>query len=91
MKNEQRTTQREALPGTPIAIVDVESGVEFEAAARDVSSDGLCFLSTLEPPVGADMHVTLAGARPMRASLHVLRVTKAARGYEVAGRLSRLG
>lgn len=88
MSTEQRSASRQQISGTPVAIVDVESGVEFEATAHDVSPEGLRFLSALEPPVGADMQVTLSGG--LRGSLRVLRVTKAEQGYQVAGRLSRV-
>jgi hypothetical protein len=90
MSTEQRSASRQQIPGTRVAIVDVESGVEFQATAHDVSPDGLRFLSVLEPPVGAEMQVTLTGEASMRASLQVLRVTKAEHGYQVAGRLSRV-
>jgi hypothetical protein len=90
MSTEQRSASRQQIPGTHVAIVDVESGVEFDATAHDVSPEGLRFLSALEPPVGADMQVTLSGGAALRASLHVVRVTKVEQGYQVAGRLSRV-
>lgn len=88
MKHEQRSDSRTQMNGTHVSIVDRESGVAFDGAAHDVSSDGLMFLSALEPPLGADMDVTVDGAPT--ATLHVLRVTKADEGWEVAGRLSRV-
>lgn len=88
MKHEQRSDSRTQVNGTHVSIVDRESGVAFEGAAHDVSIDGLMFLSALEPPLGADMDVAVDGGPT--ATLHVLRVTKAGEGWEVAGRLSRV-
>lgn len=90
MKSEQRSATRQQVSGTHVSVVDVESGVEFDAAAQDLSNAGLRFFSELEPPVGADMHVTVRGDRSLRAMMRVLRVTKAPRGFEVAGVLSRV-
>lgn len=91
MKHEQRSDSRTQLRGTHVSVVDRESGVEFDGRAQDVSVDGLRFLSALEPPLGADMDLTLDEGPVTKARLHVLRVTKADDGWEVAGRLSRVG
>jgi hypothetical protein len=92
MTNEQRKSPRQPTAHTQVSVVDVESGVEFDAAAYDVSSAGLKFLSQLEPPVGADMHVRLSGDTSLKAMLRVLRVTKVSPAtFEVAGSLSRVG
>ncbi|MEW5742248.1 MAG: PilZ domain-containing protein [Myxococcota bacterium] len=90
MKTEQRATSRQAIPETRLSVVDVESGVEFDATGADLSHTGLKFRSALEPVAGADLHVTLTGERGLRATLHVTRVTTCAEGYEVAGRLTRV-
>jgi hypothetical protein len=81
---EQRESERSELDAT-VAVVDVESGVEFSGAGRDVSASGISFHAELEPPVGADMLVTLKGKKAM---MHVTRVKPTAQGFDVAGRLS---
>ncbi|MFT3713868.1 MAG: PilZ domain-containing protein [Archangium sp.] len=81
---EQRDSERTELDAT-VAVVDVESGVEFSGAGRDVSSSGISFHAELEPPVGADMLVTMKGKKSM---MHVTRVERAANGFDVSGRLS---
>lgn len=69
-----------------VEVVDVESGVEFSGAARDLSASGLAFSAAMEPPVGADMLVSLQGKKSM---MRVTRVERSANGYDVAGRLKR--
>lgn len=83
---EQRQEDRQDLEGT-LVVVDVESGVEFEAEGRNLSSHGLLFHAELEPPVGADMQLSLSGARK---NIRVLRVEPQARGgFDVASRITR--
>lgn len=82
--HEQRDAERTQLQDT-VAVVDVESGVEFSGEGRDVSSSGLSFHAAMEPPVGADMLIDVKGKKAM---LHVTRVARTAQGYDVAGRLS---
>lgn len=94
MTNARRFT-RLTLENTAVGIVDIESGVEFSADGRDLSSEGLAFRSPLEPSVGADMQVVLRGTDtrlpPLRANFRVLRVRQAdAGGWDVAGTLQRL-
>ncbi len=83
---EQRKEQRRTLSDTQIAVVDVESGVEFAGRGADVSASGLSFDAQMEPPVGADMLVTLTGDDNRRARLEVTRVQPTAQGFQVAGR-----
>lgn len=90
---EQRQQPRQTLEGAPVAVVDVESGVEFEGTGSNLSGRGLVFHSALEPVVGADMLVTLESPEVarFRASFQVLRVSRRASGdYEVAGRITRV-
>jgi hypothetical protein len=83
---EQREEERHDLECT-LSVVDVESGVEFEAEARNLSGHGLLFHAAMEPPVGADMQVSLSGARK---NLRVLRVEAQAHGgFDVATRITR--
>jgi PilZ domain len=86
---EQRLADRTDLSDTTVQVVDVESGVEFRGEGLNVSGGGLSFKSELEPPVGADMKVTLKGARTLSGELRVTRVEKQDSGYAVAGKLSR--
>jgi hypothetical protein len=82
---EQRHEDRQDLEGT-LCVVDVESGVEFEAEARNLSGHGLLFHAAMEPPVGADMQVSLSGARK---NIRVLRVEAEDGGFAVASRITR--
>lgn len=86
---EQRTDNRHDLEHTTVEVLDLESGVEFEGEASNLSGSGLSFRSVMEPPVGADMRVTLQGQEALSAQLHVTRVQPVADGFQVAGRLSR--
>lgn len=83
--HEQRDAERTQVEAA-VEIVDVESGVEFSGASRDVSSSGISFSASMEPPVGADMLVTMQGKKSM---MRVTRVQKAGSGFDVAGRLKR--
>jgi PilZ domain len=87
----QRQSERTALQTTSVAIVDVESGVSFVGDGQDVSDTGLSLTCQLEPPVGADMHVTLSGQSSLSAQLRVTRVAVDPEGFRVAGSLSRIG
>ncbi len=87
----QRQAQRTPLQTTSVAIVDIESGVEFVGSGQDVSDTGLSMTCELEPPVGADMQVTLSGQSTLSAQLRVTRVAVDAEGFRVAGSLSRVG
>lgn len=90
---EQRQQPRLHLDGTPVSIVDVESGVEFTGDGKNLSGKGLMFHSQLEPVVGADMHVTLESdeLKALRASFRVVRVARRPEGgFEVAGRITRV-
>lgn len=81
---EQREEERHDFEAT-LSVVDVESGVEFEAEAKNLSGRGLLFHAAMEPPVGADLQVSLAGARK---TIRVLRVEAHARGgFDVATRI----
>ena len=84
---EQRMDDREPLEATPLNVVDVESGVEFDAEAMNRSGRGLLFHASMEPPVGADLQVTMSG---QRSKVRVLRVEpKGDGGFDVAGRITR--
>ena len=84
---EQRMDDREPLEATPLNVVDVESGVEFDGAAMNRSGHGLAFHASMEPPVGADLQVTLSGER---SKVRVLRVEPTRDGgFDVAGRITR--
>ncbi len=89
-RTEQRRAPRQSSPvSAAVAVVDVESGVDFRGQLTDESSDGIKFRAGLEPAVGADMHVTVfEGAAPRSAAeVQVLRVERAPSGeFEVAGR-----
>lgn len=86
---EQRLADRTDLSDTTVQVVDVESGVEFKGEGLNLSGGGLSFSSELEPPVGADMKVTLKGARALQAELRVTRVEKKDSRFAVAGKLTR--
>ena len=86
---EQRQDDRQHLEDTSIAVVDLESGVEFEGDGKNLSSRGLLFHAGLEPAVGADMQVTLSGQKSMKARIQVVRVSPHAGGFDVAGRITR--
>jgi hypothetical protein len=89
--DEQRRFTRLTLDDTTVGVIDVESGVEFTAAGRDLGGEGLRFSAPMEPCLGADMQVILSGKDPrlppLRATFRVLRVTRAASGWDVAGTL----
>jgi PilZ domain len=82
----KRQEPRRPLLDTQIALVDVESGVEFSGAGTDVSDSGISFHSNLEPALGADMSVTLNGNKALNAEMKVTRVQRDAQGFQVAGR-----
>lgn len=86
---EQRQADRTDLSDTQVDIIDVESGVEFSGEGLNVSCTGLSFRSEMEPPVGADMKITLKGTRGLKADLRVTRVEKKDGRFAVAGQLSR--
>jgi hypothetical protein len=65
-------------------LVDLESGVEFEVELCNLSSAGVMLCSQLEPVVGADMTLRFDDAR---RAMRVVRVTRGAQGFEVAGQL----
>lgn len=92
MTNARRFT-RLTLENTAVGVVDIESGIEFDGAAHDLSSEGLKFRAPLEPSIGADMQVVLqatdARLSPLRANFRVLRVTRAMTGgWDIAGTIS---
>lgn len=83
----KRTDERIEVTGTNVDVMDRESGVEFRGDAKNVSGAGLMFHASMEPPVGADLDVTVGEAR---GAMHVTRVAPAAGGgFDVAGRLTR--
>jgi hypothetical protein len=83
---EQRQEDRQDLEGT-ICVMDLESGVEFSAEGRNLSSHGLLFHADMEPPVGADMQISLSGTRK---NIRVVRVQPQERGgFDVASRITR--
>lgn len=89
--NNQRKFTRLTLENTDVGVIDIESGIEFTGVGQNLSGEGLMFRSPLEPSIGADMHVVLSGKdarlEPLRATLRVLRVTKAPSGWDIAGTL----
>lgn len=87
---EHRHDERHSLEDTSVHVEDVESGVEFTGEARNVSGDGLCFDTALEPPVGAEMNVELGGKEHARGRLAVTRVEKAEKGFRVSGHFARV-
>lgn len=87
---EQRQDDRQHLEATSLSVLDLESGVEFEGEGRNLSGRGLLFHASMEPVVGADMHVTLSGEKPLRASIRVVRVEQSEGGFDVAGRITRV-
>jgi hypothetical protein len=83
---EQRQDDRQHLEDTAVSVLDLESGVEFEGQGRNLSGHGLLFHASMEPVVGADLHVTLAGGKK---SVRVLRVEpKPEGGFDVATRIN---
>ncbi len=83
----QRMDEREVVSGTDVEACDAESGVDFHGDAKNVSTHGLLFHATMEPPVGADLDVRMGETR---GALHVTRVQPAAGGgFDIAGRLTR--
>lgn len=90
---EQRQYNRLRLVGTNIKVVDIESGIEFDADGADLSGKGLKFCAPMEPAVGADLHVRLTGMHPstppLDAEMRVLRVAPRGDGFEVAGQILR--
>lgn len=87
---EQRQDDRLTLEDMSVAVVDHESGVEFSGEGLNASAKGLAFHASMEPPVGADLQVTLRGQKNLTAALRVTRVEKKSAGFDVAGRLSRV-
>ncbi len=83
-QNEQRRDERVSVE-KHADVVDLESGVEFEAQLRNLSSEGVLLCSQLEPVVGADMTLRFDDER---RAMRVLRVTRADAGFAVAGRLA---
>ena len=81
---EQRQDDREVFEAS-LAVMDLESGVEFAGDVKNRSERGLLFRATREPPVGADMQVTLAGKNER---LRVLRVEACEGGFDIAGKLT---
>ena len=86
---EHRHDDRHELHDTAVHAEDVESGVAFTGEARNVSGTGLCFDAGIEPPVGAEMHVSLDGAAHARGTMEVTRVEKSSTGFRVSGRFAR--
>jgi hypothetical protein len=70
----------------PLHVVDIESGVEFPAAAIDGTGTGLAFDAPMEPALGAEMEVTFrdSGASSL---FKVLRIEVGSTGFRVAGTL----
>lgn len=87
---EQRQSDRTELHDTLVEVIDMESGVEFSGQGLNVSGGGLSFQSPLEPPLGADVKVTLTGPLALKADMRVTRVEPREGRYAVAGTLSRL-
>jgi hypothetical protein len=81
---EQRQDNREVFE-TSLAVIDLESGVEFAGDVKNRSKHGLLFHAALEPALGADMQLTLEGRR---ASIQVVRVEPSGNGFDVAGRIT---
>lgn len=86
---DQRQDPRQSLTDAEVRVIDDESGVAFTALGSNLSTSGLAFTAPMEPPVGASMDVTVAGADALRAKLEVTRVRSTDTGFEVAGRLRR--
>jgi hypothetical protein len=86
---EQRQADRHSLEDTAVSVMDLESGVEFSGEGHDLSGTGLSFHASMEPPVGAELKVTLQGRENLSARLEVTRVKKDAAGFAVAGKLSK--
>ncbi len=89
---DQRRLTRLTLSDTSVGVIDIESGVEFAGEGRNLSTEGLSFLADMEPSIGADMQVVLRAKdprlAPLRATLKVLRVTRAGEGkWDVSGTL----
>ena len=84
---DQRQAKRRTLEETPVAVIDIESGVEFHGAAKDVSASGLSFDSSMEPALGADMLVKMSGTEGLHATIEVTRVEPRDGRFAVAGRL----
>jgi len=83
---EQRMSDRQPLEATQLSVVDVESGVEFDGEAVNHSDRGLFFHATMEPPVGAELQVTMSG---QKSRVRVLRVEPRRDGFDVAGLIRR--
>lgn len=81
---EQRQDDREVFE-TSLAVVDLESGVEFAGDVKNRSDHGLLFHAALEPCVGADMQFTLDGER---SSLRVVRVEPSGSGFDVGAKIT---
>jgi hypothetical protein len=82
--NEQRRDER--FPVEKHAeVLDLESGVEFEAELCNLSSAGVLLCSQLEPVVGADLTLRFDDERK---HMRVLRVTRGEQGFAVAGSLA---
>ena len=83
---EQRQDDRQHLEAASLSVIDLESGVEFAGEGRNLSGNGLLFHASMEPVVGAELHVTMQGKR---SRVRVLRVLPLAQGgFDVAGRIT---
>lgn len=81
---EQRRSPR-ALFTTDIAVIDVESGVDFTGQALDASEGGLAFYAKMEPALGAEMEVIVPGMTPCRAVFTAARINRTDHGFFIAG------
>jgi hypothetical protein len=83
-RQDQRSDARSKLDAN-LYVVDIESGVEFQAEAIDTCRGGLAFHSPMEPAMGAELEVTVPGRGA--SAFKVLRIDAAGAGYHVAGQL----
>jgi hypothetical protein len=82
---DQRHDSRAPLAAM-LHVVDIESGIEFPAAAIDGTGTGLAFRARMEPALGAELEVTFLGSGS--ASLFkVLRIDANEGSYRIAGEL----
>ena len=78
----QRHSTRSSLDSV-VDVVDIESGIGFRANVMNVSDSGVLLEAPMEPAMGAEMYVSLAGTQ---SEFKVLRIKPSESGFTVAAK-----